>query len=65
MIWLQYDQDLQTVVRYKINGSAIQIAPWLFAVPTYSTFLVGYQRAGYPQNLQPVIVPIQISPFER
>lgn len=52
-------------LQYQIDAGEIAIAPWPLSVETCQGYLVGYQRAGYPERLDPVILPYRIRPAER
>lgn len=54
------DRDDQVAVGYRIEGGAIQVAPWPFGVDSHTGYLVGYQLAGYPAMLEPVLLPYQL-----
>jgi hypothetical protein len=55
-------------VRFRVSpategdGTAhIGVAPWPFAVPQHQGFVLAYRRAGYPSQLQPVVVPYALA----
>lgn len=64
-IFPRNDQDEDRVVRYRIAGGTIQVDPWPFGVANHLGYLVGYQRAGYPTVLEPVMVPYELMPATR
>jgi hypothetical protein len=47
-------------VCFTLNNGTIAVEPWPFSVEGYSTFLIGYARAGYPETLDPVILPVEL-----
>ncbi len=55
------DRDEEIVVRYRIEDSTIQVAPWPFAVDRHQGYLVGYQLDGYPAVLEPVVLTYQLA----
>lgn len=56
------DSDQMVELHYSIDGAAIRVHPWPFAVTGYAGFILGYQADGYPQRLEPLIVPYQVAP---
>lgn len=58
-----FDRNPEANLHYEIRPNAIRFAPWTLSVPEYSTFVIAYQRDGYPQRLEPLIVPVKISPM--
>jgi len=52
-----------TAITYEIRpGGEVRVEPWPFSVPELSGILYAFQRDGYPQRLNPVIVPFKIRP---
>lgn len=51
------DGDDEIAVRYRIAGGVIEVDPWPFGIDSHTGYLVGYQLAGYPAVLEPVLVP--------
>jgi hypothetical protein len=50
-------------VRYRLaEGGRVTVEPWPFDAPQLRGFILGYRRAGYPDDLDPVVVPYTISP---
>jgi hypothetical protein len=46
---------------YKIQpDGVVLIAPWPFAAKTFSGLITGYQADGYPEKLEPLIIPYSI-----
>jgi len=54
--------EQKTPITYQIkpNGEVV-IDPWPFAVPFLSGIMLGYQADGYPERLNPLVVPFQIN----
>ncbi len=53
----------KTDITFEIRpGGEVRVEPWPFSVPELSGILYAFQRDGYPQKLQPVIVPFDIRP---
>jgi len=42
----------------------IAVRPWPFSVPSYSGFIIGYEIEGYPERLEPVLMPFFLTPWE-
>jgi hypothetical protein len=65
-LYARCDVDQMIPVTYEIKpDSKIHVDPWPFSVPCYSDFIFGYQRAGYPDNLCPVIIKFQLFPKDK
>jgi hypothetical protein len=41
-------------------GGWVEVGPWPFSVDAISGIIIGYQQAGYPEELTPEVVPFQI-----
>jgi len=55
--------EQKTIITYEIKPSGeVIVAPWPFAVPFISGSILGYQAEGYPEDLQPLVVPFRVSP---
>lgn len=54
--------DKETEITYEIRpGGEVWIDPWPFAAPSIGGIVVGYALEGYPERLDPVIAPFNIS----
>ena len=51
------DDDKEVKVEYHIEDGEINVSPWTFSVDEYAGYLVAYQMEGYPERLDPVILP--------
>ena len=60
-VFLRNGSDEQLALRYSVRDGEIRVSPWPFAVESYSGYLVGYRLEGYPEALDPVIVPYRLS----
>jgi hypothetical protein len=47
-------------MRFKIDGSAIGVAPWPFSVDAYESFVIAYRASNYPDVLDPVVIPVHL-----
>lgn len=53
----------ETPLTYVIRTHGeIGIAPWPFSLPSFSGMIIGYERAGYPDQLRPKILPYHCQP---
>ncbi|MBE0691011.1 MAG: hypothetical protein IH587_12910, partial [Anaerolineae bacterium] len=41
----------------------IAVRPWPFSVESYSGFIIGYEIEGYPERLEPVLMPFYLTPW--
>lgn len=55
-VFPHYDQDTEVEVHFRIADGVITADPWPFGVDRHTGYLVGYQREGYPDVLEPVMV---------
>ncbi|HEY3311387.1 MAG TPA: DUF3891 family protein [Anaerolineales bacterium] len=47
-------------VNYKVEAGEIRANPWPFSVDSYSGYILGYKRDGYPAITDPVILPFKL-----
>lgn len=59
-IFPKNDYDKQVEVSYTIDGSIITLDPWPLSGEHHTGYLVGYQLEGYPERLEPVLLPYQL-----
>lgn len=59
-VFSQADDAMQTI-RVTMENGHIQLHPWPLSVPELHGFILGYERSGYPDHPQPVIVPFKVS----
>ena len=50
-------EDTEVNVQYHVEDGEINVSPWPFSVDEHKGYLVAYQMDGYPQQLDPVILP--------
>ena len=52
----------ETAVAYHVQSPGqIIVDPWPFAIPAFSGTIIGYQAEGYPDLLEPVVVPFAVN----
>jgi hypothetical protein len=51
------NDDKEVAVKYKVEDGVISASPWPFSVDSYQGYLVAYKSDGYPDQLDPVILP--------
>jgi len=56
------NQSTTTDITYKLSDGKITVDNWPFNVPKIEGYILGYQQAGYPENLQPIILSFEIVP---
>jgi len=50
-------------IEYAVDGEGgVTLAPWPLAVPALPGLILGYRAAGYPERLEPVVVPYRLEP---
>jgi hypothetical protein len=50
-------EDRKVAVNYHVEDGLISASPWPFSVDRYEGYLVAYNMDGYPEQLDPVILP--------
>ena len=50
-------EDTEVTIKYHVEDGVISAAPWPFSVGAYEGYLVAYKSDGYPETLDPVILP--------
>jgi hypothetical protein len=53
-------EDREVPVHYKVKDGVISANPWPFSVDSYEGYLVAYRSDGYPETLDPVILPFKL-----
>ncbi len=54
------DKDEEVSVKYSVDDGIIHAAPWPFSVDNYEGYLIAYQLDGYPERLDPSILPYRL-----
>lgn len=54
------DTDEEVLVQYQVENGVIRIMPWPLAVTSYDGYLLAYRSDGYPEKLDPVILPYRL-----
>jgi hypothetical protein len=54
------ERDEQLAVSYRIADGAIYVDPWSFELDEHAGYLVGYQLEGYPDRLEPALLPYRL-----
>ncbi len=60
-VFARNDAREPSQLEYTIDDGEIQIDPWPLSLDTYANYLVGYRSEGYPEMLDPVIVPYRLA----
>lgn len=50
----------QVSLGYRIADGVIAVDPWPFGVDEHAGYLVGYQLEGYPDRLEPALLPYRL-----
>jgi hypothetical protein len=62
-VWAQPNASAPVRLGYEIRpGGEIWVTPWPFGVLRYQGFGMGYRREGYPEILEPELVPFRVLP---
>lgn len=53
-------EDKEVTVEYQVKDGEITVSPWTFSVDEHVGYLVAYQLDGYPERLDPVMLPYRL-----
>ncbi|MDX1377998.1 MAG: hypothetical protein R3307_04045 [Anaerolineales bacterium] len=53
-------EQVEVVVRFEVEEGVIHVDPWPFSVEEHQGYLVGYYLDGYPEKLDPFILPYHL-----
>ena len=59
-IFARNGEDAETLVRYEVEDGTIHVDPWPFLVEETQGYLLAYYLDGYPEKLDPVILPYHL-----
>jgi hypothetical protein len=59
-IFSRNHEDSEVQVQYHVEGGMIHVSPWPFSVDSHQGYLVAYYLDGYPERLDPFILPYQL-----
>jgi hypothetical protein len=59
-IFPRNDEDTEVKVKYHVEDGVISADPWPFSVDAYEGYLIAYKIDGYPETLDPVILPFAL-----
>lgn len=54
------DETHPVTVSYRIEGERIAFTPWPLSTEHHLSYIIGYHRDGYPERLDPVILPFEL-----
>lgn len=53
-------ENTEVTIKYHVEEGLISASPWPFSVDRYKGYLVAYKADGYPEQLDPVIMPFWV-----
>jgi hypothetical protein len=59
-IYPRNDTKTEVSIHYRVEDGNIHVTPWPFSVDTYDGYIIGYKLDGYPDKLDPVILPFHL-----
>ena len=59
-IFPRNDEDAEIPVQYHVEDGMIHVNPWSFSVDAYEGYLIAYRSDGYPERLDPFILPYRL-----
>ena len=57
LIYPRTGEDREVAVKYQVEDGLLSASPWPFSVDRFEGYLVAYKSDGYPELLDPVILP--------
>jgi hypothetical protein len=60
-IYSRNNENTEVRIKYLVENGKISATPWPFSVDTYEGYIIGYKLDGYPAQLDPLILPFQLS----
>jgi Protein of unknown function (DUF3891) len=57
LVFPRIGEERQVAIAYRVEDGLINVSPWPFSVDVYEGYLVAYKLEGYPEQLDPVILP--------
>jgi hypothetical protein len=61
-VYPRWDAEGVVSVQHRVAEGVITVDPWPFGVSRHVGYLVGYQLAGYPDVLEPVMLRYELLP---
>ena len=59
-IFPRNDEDKEVMIEYHVEDGEINVSPWPFSVYEHQGYLIAYHEDGYPDRLDPVILPYRL-----
>jgi hypothetical protein len=56
-VYQRNNGDEEVLVQYHVEDEVIHAVPWPFSVTRYESYLIAYRSDGYPDELDPLILP--------
>ncbi|MBI3167316.1 MAG: hypothetical protein HYZ22_02475 [Chloroflexi bacterium] len=53
-------KDEEVAVEYHVEDGEINVSPWTFSLDEHPGYLIAYHLDGYPERLDPVILPYRL-----
>jgi hypothetical protein len=50
----------EVLVQYHVENGVIRVTPWPFSIASYEGYLIAYRSDGYPEKLDPIILPYRL-----
>ena len=59
-IFPQNGEDTEISVKYRVENGTIHVEPWPFSVSHYDGYIFAYPLDGYPERLDPLVLPYRL-----
>ncbi len=60
LIYPRNGEDEEVLVGYHVEDGVIHATPWPFSVASYTGYLIAYRADGYPEKLDPFLLPYRL-----
>jgi hypothetical protein len=64
-VFPQNRKDTEVSVRYHVENGMISVEPWPFSINSYDGYILAYPLDGYPEQLDPFILPYRLERKEK
>lgn len=59
------DSEETVTIHHRLeDNGVIRVDPWVFSVEEYHGFIMGYELEGYPDKLEPVLMPFTLRQYD-
>ena len=59
-IFPRNEEDREVAVKYQVENGSLHVSPWPFSADHYDGYILAYPLDGYPDRLDPFILPYRL-----